>query len=385
VTGSLGDLMQLGSREGVSWLAGAEELGNVIFALVQATSETNHHPAPGIFLLSDGGFIDKIGVAAYTLVEYGAEWDGNELYDDLIDEYSTPPDDIANGHRVVMGDAPDFESRIKGYVVSVSAAQEIFPGFSFGVTGHALYSHFLMRNGGWLEETFADSAHLHPFQTENDGIGWGYGATVGLLYRVNNQISVGASARTPMTITHDGSFEATSTLDGVGTSRINGEFDFTYPLWAGLGFAYRDFLFEGATLTGDVHYTRWSAVDEMEFLVDGESLGTSELNWDNTMQIAVGFDVRVSRSLSARLGYRNVPDPVPDDTYDFVAPQSQKNVVTLGFGYRQDVWTLDFALEYYMGDERSFELEPWEWYGHNKQGKHLDDLIVPSLAFTYGF
>jgi long-subunit fatty acid transport protein len=80
------------------------------------------------------------------------------------------------------------------------------------------------------------------------------------------------------------------------------------------------------------------------------------------------------------MGYRNSPSPVGDDNYyNFVLPQSSKNVVAAGVSYRQDFWRAAFALEYHAGAERRISQTD------EMDGKHLDDLLIPSLSFTYAF
>ena len=93
----------------------------------------------------------------------------------------------------------------------------------------------------------------------------------------------------------------------------------------------------------------------------------------------MGIDYRVSRSTSVRLGYRSIPTPIPDDTFDFVLPMSQKSQFSVGLGYRSDVWTLDVTLAYQAGEKRQLT----DTFAMN--GKHLDDMMIPSLSFTYGF
>ena len=44
-----------------------------------------------------------------------------------------------------------------------------------------------------------------------------------------------------------------------------------------------------------------------------------------------------------------------------------------------DVWTLDVTLAYQAGERRNLKGTG------NMDGKHLDDIMIPSLSFTYGF
>ena len=65
--------------------------------------------------------------------------------------------------------------------------------------------------------------------------------------------------------------------------------------------------------------------------------------------------------------------------YNFLIPQTAKNVVGIGATYRQDFWRAAFSLQYGLGDERTVA---GNW---NMDGKHVEDTIVPSLSFTYAF
>jgi long-chain fatty acid transport protein len=224
--------------------------------------------------------------------------------------------------------------------------------------------------------------YLDPFQMEEDVAGWTYGATVGLLYQATQTITVGATVRSPMKVTLEGDVEVTSTSDEYQSPKQTESYEFTYPTWAGLGFAYRNFLFDGVTLTGDVQWTQWSAVEEIVRDVATplpNGLGESTLNWEDTVDVAVGVDWRLSRSLSLVGGYARVASPSPDETFDFILPLSSRNTVSMGARMRRDVWRIDFSLAYGVGEPRQISGSA------TMDGKHIEDLMVPSLALTYGF
>jgi long-chain fatty acid transport protein len=151
--------------------------------------------------------------------------------------------------------------------------------------------------------------------------------------------------------------------------------------------AWRDAIFDGFTVTGDVQWTDWSTFEEINREITLDS-GSSEegvayemtpLNWEDTIEVALGFDYRLSRSVSVHLGYRNSPSPVPDESFDFVMPQSDMNVVSMGATFRQDFWRASVSLEYQAGAERNIVGT------YDMNGKHVEDVVVPSLSFTYAF
>ena len=386
---SAADVVLLASRDGTYEFQG-DEGDPDLFAVenIRATSCADHHFAPGVFLFADPGplkgILSKVGICAYTVVDYGARWEGEDVWDSFAWQ----------GYDEIVreGDPPNYESRIRAYVISPVIATELSDKLSVGIAGHALYGHFELTNGAWVDTTaFVHNdttsvdtwtLHLNPYQMSEDLTGWAYGATVGALYRVSDRMSLGASVRTPMTVTFDGTVEVTSTSDDYVSPLQNESFDFTFPMWAGAGFAYRDFMFDGMTLTADVQWTQWSKVSEIAREVDNDlpnGLGTTTLDWENTLEFGFGLEYRVSRSVSMRFGYRSSPSPVPDSTYDFAMPVASKSVIGVGVGYRRDVWALDMSLVYQAGQKRRLAV------AGDEDHKYLDDVMVPSLSLTYGF
>ncbi len=386
-TASLQDAVPMASREAALRFQGAFGYGQPVADALEATSEVNHLVVPGVFIYMDGGAIaDKFGLCAYTLADYGVEWDGDKLYDDLMDRYATLPADPA-GYRQVMGDAPDFESRVTGYVVSPVLAKRFSEKLSIGVTGHMLYASLDLRDGGWHEVSYEDSSKLYPYQTEEALTGTGYGATIGVLYHAHPQISVGLSARTPMTVTLEGDIEVDSPLAELASDKQSEDFDFTFPLWAACGIAYRDFLFDGLILTADVEWTQWSEVtgftrnlatalpEDVEILTD--------LDWDDALGVHVGVDYKVSRSTSVLLGFSSLDGLSTPETFTFVMPQPAQQTFSFGIQQRQDRWTLDLGLLYYIGD--TVDVDYANSDGDYSQGKNLLDVLVPSVGFSYLF
>ena len=398
------DVVGLASRGGfVRYYGDVAHQPGDRFALAEigAKGLVSNRTAPGVFFFTDAGplrsVFDKVGIAAYTLTEYGSEWSGNDVLRE--EDFVSFPADVFFVDEELVADMQDYESRMKTYVFSPILAREVLPGLSVGVTANLVYSHFTLKDVYMdpdVEVTETPTGYeyelrITPVQHTDDVTGWGYGATVGVLYRVGRQFSAGVTYRSPMTMAYEGKF-GLLVSDGTDVDKEQHDLDFEmrFPTWIGAGFAYRDLLFDGLTMTGDVHWTDWSAFENINRNIawaatsafTGEfqdGLDTTRLDWEDTIEVAVGFDYRLKRSLSLNLGYRNSPSPAPDVTYNFIMPQSAKNVIGLGVTYRQDFWFASFGLEYHAGDKR--EITGTE----DMNGKHVDDLLIPSLAFTYAF
>lgn len=399
VTVSAQDAISLASREGGIRYEGTmeEDIPRFVIQNIRATSNANQRVAPGVFLYADPGPLRgaKVGLCAYTLAEYGSSWDADDVADE-IERHA-----LNYSGWVFEGEPPSFESRVRGYVVSPVVAVKFGSNLSVGLAAHALYSHFELTNGGWIEETELIEGeegtpdewvmHLDPYERSEDLTGWGFGATVGALYSVSQDVSVGVSVRTPITVGMEGDVQVTSTDPDFQSDKQTETFDLTYPMWAGVGVAYRDFLADGMVLTADAQWTQWGKLAKIARDVENElpgGLGTTQLAWENTVEYGVGIDYRFTRSTSLYFGYRKVPTPAPDETYDFVLPQTDKDVISFGVGYRQDVWSMDFCLEYQLGSARTYRIasDVYTLGGvEDIDDKHFEDIMIPSLSFTYGF
>lgn len=398
VTGQ--DVVSLASREGFMRFEGLEgDLDGQRFAIgeIGVTSDAETRIAPGFFFYTDpgplSGVFDKVGLTAYTLTDYGSKWNGDEVLDSFV----------LGGFDwlAVFGENQDFGSRIKTYVMSPVVAKEVLPGLSVGVTANIAYSHLTIDQVFYDQGvSFYDNPDptpdmwglvLVPVKLTDDATAWGYGATVGVLYRVTNQVSAGLTVRSPMTMAYEGTFGVKYNIPGFESvdEKYKEDLELRFPMWVGAGLAYRDFMFDGLTLTGDVQWTDWSTFEELErTVVVRDSVGeevsvveTVRLDWDDTIEIALGFDYRLGRSMSVGMGYRYSPNPAPNSTYDFIMPQTTKNVIGMGVTYYQDFWRASFGLEYHAGDTRN--ITPAQ--NEAMRGKHVEDLLVPTLSFTYAF
>lgn len=403
VTATLADAVTLASRDGIITLDGApggEDGYRRASGSIGATSEGINRLVPGVFFCADPGpakgLVDKVGLGVYTLSDVGVKWDGNDVL--------SRPDLLSGGankfsQMYFTADMPDYESRLKTYVVSPVVAREVLPGVSVGLAANIAYSHFVMDDVLLIQQSvFIDMPDpvedewwlfLTPVRLSDDATGWGVGATLGALVRLNNQVSVGLTVRSPMSINYDGVYSVrVASGDETYEEPYGVGFEIRYPFWIGSGLAYRDFLFDGLTMTADLQWTKWSDLNRIYRKIDwtGDMVGQDnsflevvDLEWESTLEFAMGFDYRVGRSVNVNLGYRHSPSPAPNDTYNFVIPFAPSNTIALGMTYRQDFWRLAAALEYSAGDTRRLR----DTYDMN--GKHVVDELSPSLSLTYAF
>ena len=110
-------------------------------------------------------------------------------------------------------------------------------------------------------------------QYEETMNGWSFGATLGLLVKPIEDLSVGLTVRTPSTMSFNGSalLSYVSLYDIPDTSDLVR--DMPWPLWIAGGVSFRPF--ERLLLSADVHWTQWSKLDQLTDGLSRPRLGRS--------------------------------------------------------------------------------------------------------------
>ncbi len=216
---------------------------------------------------------------------------------------------------------------------------------------------------------------LFPVDTKIEGSGWGISGNLGILFKINEKLTLGASARLYSDVNVEGNADLTlyfpkndylesqmppqmsfmfngSTASGTGTFSTK----LSLPSNLGAGISYRPN--EKLFLAFDVDWTRWWTLGKLG--VDFENLvlkvngtipldtietDTLELMWRNTYRLSFGTEYAVTRNLNLRWGLYWDQSPVPNKTITVLIPDpGDKYSVNLGIGY---TWkNLEFNLNY---------------------------------------
>ncbi len=239
-----------------------------------------------------------------------------------------------------------------------------------------------------------DSIDLGQFEMSMTG--WGMGATIGVLVKPSDMISIGATLRTPSSIAFKGeaSIANLALLGQPGSSGV--EVKISWPMWLAGGVAVRPI--PGLTLTGDLQWSKWSVVDKIELdyadLLWQYYMGLSgqnvlPLRWEDTLQIRFGAEYKLPHDLALRAGFYADPAPAPDQTMNVLLPNYDFNVITLGVGYALDGLNIDLGFEYLMGKERNIPyqdpLNPDPEFEDAQPGKYGMKIFVPCFSVSYKF
>ena len=228
----------------------------------------------------------------------------------------------------------------------------------------------IVEDVNWARFDFSDDSDY-----TGQAKGNGFGAKIGLTYKVNQQLSFGASyhSKTKLSdLSGDASLSMLVNIDEgylqggapngnyvEATIPVTGEIrvkDFQWPSTFGMGMAYQ--ANSQWTITADYKRINWSEVMNsfnMVFVADnvqsnGDFAGSSldvtlPQDWDDQNVFMLGTAYQVSKKLTLRGGLNFSNNPVPDQHVNPLFPAITEKHYMLGFGYNINPSnTIDFSL-----------------------------------------
>jgi long-subunit fatty acid transport protein len=242
-------------------------------------------------------------------------------------------------------------------------------------------------------EKWNQAIGLASYQFEYDIDAWAFGGTLGLLYKVNDEIRVGISARSGFTAKLEGDAKSQLFADtDSAASLANVSTELEIPWKFGAGVVYK--LNDNIQLNFDASYSLWgSTAEELNYTFDnpvwqngtssrdsitGFTAGSFPLNYDNTFEIGVGAEFGTLPGTVLRAGYRYTKSPNSVSTYNFLYPGVDTHALSAGIALQMDNLLLEGTVIYYIGTEREVHKE--NYTVHN--GSYNMNGVVPAVTLT---
>jgi len=351
-----------------------------LLTLVDAKTQTKHYLS-GLLAYYQPITDDLVaGIGIYIPSGLGASWDGEDFT------------------HVSNDSAYQWESKVGAVTISPGASYKINDMISVGAALNINYGMFSMKRWAGNTEIPQPPYEFDLGQYEMNLKGWGFGATVGVLVKVNDMLSFGATLRTPNRVKFSGDASLSNIeLLGYKSSSESKTLSphLTFPLWVAGGVAYRPL--SGLTLTGDLQWTQWSTLDQVELrfidpfwslfmIASGENI--MHLEWKDALQVRFGAEYMLREDLALRAGYYYDPTPTPDKTMNFLLPSFTFNVFTLGLGYSLNGLVIDLGFEFLAGKKRDVDYAKWlldPAYAHAQPGAYDMSIVVPNISVSYKF
>ncbi len=191
------------------------------------------------------------------------------------------------------------------------------------------------------------------------GTAWGQGFNAALYAELPGLLAAGVSFRSgvhlPFSGKADFSFnqsarEASDLLHIVIPDETDGSVDMDLPATVNFGLAFLGV--SNLVVAADVYLAAFSSYDEIELKFDCVSKGTCsdslnagpiEKNWGTSVQVSLGVQYTLLDALGLRAGYGHITSPVPEGTYDPSLPDGERNIFSVGLGWRASWWKIDLG------------------------------------------
>jgi len=183
------------------------------------------------------------------------------------------------------------------------------------------------------------------YELHGTGISWG--GNFSLTYRPQwaEKWAIGAMYRSKVKQNLDGYIHTTTGADISGTLRhapAAGAINLPDSITTGVSFQATD----NWILEGGIVGTFWSAYDQIIIeYTDSETAPTihNKKNYKDVYRLNFGTEYMLNKNWAVRAGYVFDKSPINKNDMDTLVPVHDRHLVSAGFGYHNDKWSVDLA------------------------------------------
>ena len=202
---------------------------------------------------------------------------------------------------------------------------------------------------------------LEPdLQMKLAGDSWGVGYNLGAYYEANEWLSLGLAYDSRIMQEVEGDYSVTHPA-GMKIGQGAGSGEITTPDIIRMGASIK--ATEKLTVNAGVVYTLWSSYDELAInfdppLLDRIPASVTEKSWNDVFRYQLGAEYALDETWALRAGYIYDKTPDPDLTMDYLVPANDRNLFSVGVGYKQGDFFCDLAYTYLMIEDRDVVTSP---------------------------
>jgi len=194
----------------------------------------------------------------------------------------------------------------------------------------------------------------------------GFGFNLGVKFNASDELAIGAVYRSEvsMDFSGDATFDFRSTTPQIDAglrtlfpSTTKGTSTLTLPALMGVGVSY-DFT-KNLTAEFDWMQIAWSSYDKLTIKFadpvgpDQSKETIAERNYEDSYSLRFGMEYRVNDELALRMGYLRDNKAVPDTYLEPSLPEGDRNLFSLGAGYKMGAITVDAFYMALQPDDRT--------------------------------
>ncbi|KAA3614762.1 MAG: transporter [Calditrichaeota bacterium] len=307
---------------------------------------------------------DKLtaGFGFYTLFGLGSEWDQNWA-----------------GRQLATN------SHVQTFYLNPVVAYEIMDGLSVSAGFNYVIGNVTLEKSIWFgpRNVFGES--------KLDASGNGMGFNAGFQFKATDDLTIGAIYRSNVLLEFDGgdaTFEFPTTDNPIINAEIGalfpetkGSSEIELPTMIGFGVAYQ--FTDKLIAEFDWMQLGWSSYDELKITFDdpvgGSTESLVERKWEDSASLRFGLQYSINDDVDLRLGYLRDNKAVPDERVEPSLPEGDRNLYSIGFGYRLDNLTIDGFYMLLTQDDRKITTSVDDFNG---EYTGLSSLF--GVSFQYG-
>lgn len=333
--------------QGEAFVAQADDPSAIYYNPAGLTQLEGHH-------LSAGGYV------SFRNIEYAGPFGSATLNDPAYTAHLYLASDLGSGNwrfgfGVNMpfgtdsnwGDESPFvnsvtESEMMVLNYQPTVAYKFNKHWSLGV-GLNIY------DGTTRLESLPFAPFLPQAQLRFHGSGLAAGTTIGVLYKLNDQHSFGATYRSPFRIEFDGSAKVSGVVP-----KANAQAIIDFPQSAILGYAFRPI--QKLKLEVDVEWTDWDVLNDVT-LESGNALDgtTIAYRYKSSFYFEVGAQYDLTDHWAVRAGYIFSENSVPEETFSATTPDADRHVFSVGAGFRGARGSVDLVYQFSLSEDRDVD------------------------------
>lgn len=243
------------------------------------------------------------------------------------------------------------EATIQSIDVNPSVAFKVLDNLSLAAGLRAEWFEFELTQALPTGTPFVDP----DLQMNMKGDSWGIGYNLGAYYEATDWLSFGLAYDSEIDQEVEGDYSTTHPLLSGG----EGSGDITTPGILRFGASAK--ATEKLTLNAGIIYTMWSSYDELAIDFDPALLGqipssSKEKDWDDVFRYQIGVEYALTEEWALRAGYVYDETPDPDAHVDYIVPGNDRNLISLGVGYKKGDFFCDLSYTYLMIEDRDISI-----------------------------
>ncbi len=240
-------------------------------------------------------------------------------------------------------------SAIQFWQMAPTLAWNASDKLTYGVSLNINYQSVAFKQG-FLADTTGNGVTdttMTSFDLSRTAQAFGYGLSLGVLYDISDDLTIGASYKSKQTFsTLKYQLSQGDIQDATGQLPISGcpsnvcpagtySLNLDFPAMYSVGMAYQ--LNKFTSLSLDVKQIEWSStLDRLDVKGPNGELITLAAGWDDQTIIALGIEVAVNYALNVRAGYNKADAPFEQSSTDknYILPAVTQSHFAFGMDYR---------------------------------------------------